>query len=384
MNQYLAGRIRLALAYMADGIHEKKAVQNGIEYYAVGGDMRVGSSEAGWEKARSDLLRVCEAFQPDIIQCFGAEWPYGLIAESVDVPVVIHMMGFLNIYYLSIQMARGYDRAKPGKIGRLKRMIKRFLSPAPAKETEIERQAAVERRVMCANRYFLGRTAWDRNIVKYYSPGSLYFHVPEMIKPGIYEAAGQWQYHAGEKIRLFSLSSADDRKGNEIILRTADILKSVLRLDIEWRVAGSKDFFPAFEKRTGISHEDVGIRLLGMITGEEIIEEMKAADLFIHPSIMDNSPHAVCEAQLIGTPVIASNVGGVKDLVEDETTGFLYPYNEPHTLAFLIANIHADREKLTLVSKNAEKAARERHDPERIALSLFQTYQSIIKDYHGK
>ena len=237
---------------------------------------------------------------------------------------------------------------------------------------------------MNVNRYFLGRTEWDRNIVKYYSPGSLYFHVPEMIKPSVYEAAGQWKYHAGERIRLFSLSSGDDRKGNEILLRTADILKNVLHLDFEWRVAGSKDFFPTFEKRTGISHEDVGIRLLGMIGSAEIIEEMKSADLFIHPSIMDNSPHAVCEAQLIGLPVIASNVGGVPDLVEKGKTGFLYPYNEPHTLAFLIANVYPDEEKLTAISKTAVKTARERHDPERIALTLFQTYQSIIKDYHGK
>ncbi len=384
MNRYLAGRIRLAVAYMADGIHEKKFTQDGIDYFAVDGNMRVGSSEADWETARRDLVRVCEDFQPDIIQCFGAEWPYGQIAESVDIPVVIHMMGFLNIYYLSIQMARGTVSVKKGMATRLKEGIKRLLHLAQEKETEVDRQAAVERRVMSVNRYFLGRTEWDRNIVKYYSPGSLYFHVPEMIKPSVYEAAGQWKYHAGERIRLFSLSSGDDRKGNEIILRTADILKNVLHLDFEWRVAGSRDFFPAFEERTGISHENVGIRLLGMIGSAEIIEEMKSADLFIHPSIMDNSPHAVCEAQLIGLPVIASNVGGVPDLVEKGKTGFLYPYNEPHTLAFLIANVYPDEEKLTAISKTAVKTARERHDPESIALTLFQTYQSIIKDYHGK
>ena len=80
MNRYPAGRIRLAVAYMADGIHEKKFTKDGIDYFAVDGNMRVGSSEADWETARRDLMRVCEDFQPDIIQCFGAD-PYDGIFE---------------------------------------------------------------------------------------------------------------------------------------------------------------------------------------------------------------------------------------------------------------------------------------------------------------
>lgn len=378
ITQYCGDRIQLAVVYMADGIHERKILKDGIVYYAVDADLRVGITDADWEKAREELLRVIEDFRPDIIQCFGAEWPYGAIAESVDIPVVIHMMGFLNIYFPSIHMARGDAGPSVRKESLLKTAARRMLHRELPKESAEDLQSRFERRVMSANRYFFGRTEWDRNIVRYYAPDSQYFHVPEAIKPCIYNAAGQWEYHFHEKIRLFSLSSADDRKGNEIILQTAKLLKELLHLDVVWKVAGSKDFFPYFEQRTAIRHEDVGIELLGMLGSREIIEELKSADLFVHPSIIDNSPHAVCEAQLLGCPVLASNVGGVPDLVTDRETGFLYPYNEPHTLAFMIVNLCKDRQTLSAISRKAVAAARSRHEPRAIASIMLQSYQQII------
>ena len=72
----------------------------------------------------------------------------------------------------------------------------------------------------------MGRTEWDRNIVKYYSPGTKYYYAPEAICPLIYESAGSWLYRPQAKLRLLIVSRADTRKGNEIILRTAQLLKS--------------------------------------------------------------------------------------------------------------------------------------------------------------
>ncbi len=381
ISTHCGNRLELAVAYMADGVHESKFTQGGIVYYAVNADMRVGISESDWEKTRAELLRIIDDFRPDIIQCFGSEWPYGLIAEDVDIPVVIHMMGFLNIYYLSIHMARGEKAQGLWQEQSMKKAEKALFRLRKHKESVEDRCKRFERRVMSSNRYFFGRTEWDRNIVRYYAPGSRYFHVPEIVKPQIYDATGQWKYHGGNRITLFSLSSADDRKGNEIILRTAEIIRELPGLDIEWRVAGHRDYFSYFEQRSGIRHEDVGIELLGMIGSREVISELKAADFFIHPSIMDNSPHAICEAQLIGCPVIASNVGGVPGLVEEGKTGFLYPYNEPHTLAFLIADLYKRKELLSDISEAEVRTARDRHDPKKIADLMFQSYTAIIEEY---
>ena len=370
---HFADQINLAVVFASEYEGQAKTVRGMATYYPINADVNeVIFSYQGWERTKAELLRVIEDFRPDIIQCFGSEWSYGAIAECVSMPVVIHMMGFLNAYFPALDMVRGYCAIPADSHGK-----------TPEHRPE-DVAAAFERWRMRANHYFMGRTEWDKNIVKYYSPGSIYFHVPEAIKPSIYRASGQWKYHGNGKLRLLTISSADDRKGNEIILRTAQMLKELLRIDFEWRVAGSREFFPYFERRTGIQHQDVNVSLLGPIDTSRIIEELSSADFFIHPSIIDNSANAICEAQLIGCPVIASNVGGTAQLVEDGVTGFLYPYNEPHTLAFLIGNLYREEGVLTRISQNEAEMAHRRHDPKLVAEAVLHTYASVIKDWESR
>ena len=355
----------------------------GITYYPLEVNLQLGATGPEWEAARRALIDVVDRFRPDIIQCFGSEWPHAAIAEDVDVPVVVHMMGFLNIYYPSIDMAVGRSGGAP-KTAPWRAAIRKLLfwrrNHGDAVSV-LEQNAAFERRVMRANRFFLGRTEWDKNIVKYYAPGSRYFEVSEPIRFPFLEEAGSWRYHLTGTLRLFTLASADDRKGLEIILRTAKLLKELVGIEFEWRIAGHKEGFDRFERRCGIRHDEVNIHLLGMLEAEDVVDELKGADLCIHASIIDNSPRAVCESQLVGCPTISSNVGGVPQLVEHGVTGFLYPYNEPHTLAFLIANLYGQREQLTAVSKAASSLARRRHDPKTIVERMLDVYKEVIASY---
>ncbi len=376
-----AVNVKLAVAYAADGVHADRIVRNGITYYAVHSGMTIGISDEQWELTKAELLQIIDDFKPNVIQCYGAEWPYGRIAEVTSIPVVIHMMGFLNIYFLALKMVTG------GRFytirGMMKSRAQKLLMHLPlGKEKHMssaEYQAESERKVMATNRYFFGRTDWDQNIVKYYSPKAEYFRVAELLKPNIYRAAGTWSYHYNGKLRLFTASSGDDRKGNEIILLTAKILKNLLKVEFEWRIAGSKDFIPRFERWAGINCEDVNIRLMGIVDDLVIADELKKADFFIHPSIVDNSPHAVCEAQLIGCPVIVSNVGGLPQLVSHGETGWLYPYTEPHTLSFLICNLCEEKALVEMVSAREKKIALERHDPKSITGDMIKAYERILQ-----
>lgn len=384
---HAGSRVQVGIAYGAsdEAEHGSSSVAGSvsgsdIRYYPLTADLRHGATGPEWEVARCALLDAIGRFEPDIIQCFGSEWPHGAIAEDVDLPVIIHMMGFLNIYYPAIGMAVRGDAEKPSWRIALSKLFFRK-KRRDVTHTLLERNTAFERRVMRANRFFLGRTEWDRNIVKYYSPGSQYFEVPEMLRAPFLRAAGSWRNQHNDRLRLLTTASADDRKGLEIVLQAAELLKELVGIDFEWRIAGREEHFDRFERRCGICHDQVNVRLLGMLEAEDLVVELQHADLFIHPSIIDNSPRALCEAQLIGCPTIASNVGGVPQLVEQGVTGFLYPYNEPHTLAFLIANLAEQREVLVSISKAASHTARERHDPKTITDRMIDVYREVIASY---
>ena len=366
-----------------------KEEKKGVAYYPVNsGNSKLPdfliNPESKWKKLRPLYLNVINDFKPDIIQCFGSEWAYGLISKDTKIPVVIHMQGFLNMYhdmedisYSKSEYDR-YYRAKP--LRRIKHCIE---------DNDRDILDLREREIMKNTRYFMGRTGWDKSIVKYYGPeNGVYYYCPEAIRQDIYDSAGKWTFNKktmseNAPMKILSVINPGVLKGSEMILRCANYLKDMMHFDFEWRIAMEILNFDRFELKTGIKHEDVNVKLLGSLSAAELAEELRNAEVFVLPSIIDNSPNSLCEAQLIGTPVIASNVGGISSLVKDGETGILYPYNEYHTLAFKLIELHGDREKLEALSLNEKRDSLERHDPEKLSHRLEEIYGDILEKCSG-
>lgn len=87
----------------------------------------------------------------------------------------------------------------------------------------------------------------------------------------------------------------------------------------------------------------------------------------------------MCEAQIIGLPVIAVNVGGVSTLIDDKKTGLLTPPNEPHMAAMNILNLLDDKNLMMSLSSNSKKEACKRHNPKDIMSSLLSLYYQFEK-----
>lgn len=383
MRQYLPD-VPLGIAFEHTDSCFKKECEN-VTYYPMNSQMTFKDKflakfdlSYSWQILRSKVLNVVADFKPDIIHCFGSEWPFASIASEVEVPVIIHMQGFLNVYNMSGRIA--FSEMDALKYQRFS--LRQKYRNARIKEKQCY-DDAFERKIMQDNHYFMGRTQWDKNIVRYYSKDACYYNCPEAIRKEIYDSSYLWKYQQQEKMQLITVSQANVLKGNEIILRTADLLKNHFHFDFVWKVAGNKESFRQFEDKTGIYAEDVNIELLGFIDANTIARELSQAQVYIHPAIIDNSPNSLCEAQLIGCPVIATNVGGIPQLVEDAVTGILYPYNEPHTLAFHIMDLHNAQSKLEYLSENARRVARDRHNPKKVVDTVANIYQQVIEHYQS-
>lgn len=357
-----------------------KVEKDGVTYYPIK-IKRSSSPKENFNLLRPHYIKAIDDFKPDIIQCFGTErWHYGLLAKEVKIPFVIHIMGFMNIYdVMDERVIHPMDYWKYFSFN----PIKFYLVHKNETNVRVENQE-LEREVMASNRYFMGRTDWDKNIVKYYSPGSTYFYCPEAIRSEIYSSKKRWSFHERKTLRLLTVGNAGSLKGNEIMLQTAWLLKNQFHIDFEWRYTSSAYIMSFFEKLNDIKCKDVNIYLIGRLNASQIAEELADADFYIHPSIIDNSPNTVCEAQLIGTPVIAANVGGIPQLVDDGKTGWLYPYSEPHALAFKIMNLMEQRETLEMVSMTEQKMSHKRHNPELLAETIFDIYNTILNDKAAK
>lgn len=94
-----------------------------------------------------------------------------------------------------------------------------------------------------------------------------------------------------DSMRLVTITNGGRLKGNEMILRAAEVMKR-LGFKFEWRVAGDRYGMDEAIKRSGIHPTDVNVNLLGRLTTEQIVDELAGAHAYVHPAVIDNSPNS--------------------------------------------------------------------------------------------
>jgi glycosyltransferase involved in cell wall biosynthesis len=323
------------------------------------------------EKEETDYyLRVIDDFKPDIIHVFGTEQSFGLLSLRTKIPLVIHIQGILNPYLNAF--------FPPGTTG-LDYLIHLGFIEAIKKFRILnffKRNTKRELRILSNGRYFMGRTNWDRSISSLYSPNSDYFYCSEILRDAFYSAK-PWEYSKKLKIVLISTISKVDYKGYDLILKTAKLLKNISNAIFEWRVFGIQDF-TFWESKLKIIASDVNVLPMGIGSSEDLIAAIVSSDIYIHPSYIDNSPNSVCEAQLLGIPIISTNVGGVSSLILDNETGMLVPANDPNFLAFTLLDLYKDSTKMEQLGRSGRTAALKRHAVNDIVMRNIAIYQEIL------
>ena len=87
---------------------------------------------------------------------------------------------------------------------------------------------------------------------------------------------------------------------------------------------------------------------------------LKNFDIFVLPSLKEGLPYVVLEAGLAGLPVVASNVGGVPEIIENGKDGLLVPPANPEELAKAIKKLIGDKNLRENLAKNlCEKITKE-------------------------
>ena len=98
--------------------------------------------------------------------------------------------------------------------------------------------------------------------------------------------------------------------------------------DVSLLVAGDGPDLPDVRKRVTELDLDGRVRFLGALGRDDVLMLFRAADASLLTSSWENFPHTVVEALAVGTPVIASAVGGVPELVRDDVNGLLVPVRD--------------------------------------------------------
>ncbi len=143
-------------------------------------------------------------------------------------------------------------------------------------------------------------------------------------------------------------------KGIDVLL---DSMKEVVENHpIQLRIVGDGEMEPLLEKikEHGLKNN---IEFLGAKTGDELNSIISRASALILPSRSEAFPRIVIEAMAAGTPVIATKVGGIPELITDGCEGYLVEPDDPHSLAKAILNMMKDDTMRRTMGENARKQA---------------------------
>ena len=180
-----------------------------------------------------------------------------------------------------------------------------------------------------------------------------------------WNAAGR-EYRAPMKL-LFA-GNDFERKGGDFLLRLyADYLVGTCRLTIASNA-------PSVAART-LPH---GVEWLRCKNPAEMLAVYRAHDVFLLPTRQDYMPQVLGEALATGLPCLASDVGGIRDIVRDGENGFLMPPNAPGSAwATRLRNLAANPAEILRLSAGARRFAEAKLGMDRFEGLLRQTIDTL-------
>jgi len=104
-------------------------------------------------------------------------------------------------------------------------------------------------------------------------------------------------------------------------------------------------------------------------------------EIFVQPSLFESIPTSLIELALLGKPVIATKVGGIKELINNKT-GVLIKSGSTDLLARSIIKLLQDKERQKILGQQLKKSVRNKYDIQHNIDSIIKLYQNIIKTTH--
>lgn len=107
-------------------------------------------------------------------------------------------------------------------------------------------------------------------------------------------------------------------------------------------------------------------------------------DMLLLPSLTEGTPMVILEAMAAGVPVIASDVGGIGEIIEDSRTGLLIKPRDPGAIVESVKALLDDRGLAERISRNAASEVESRFSARRMSELYERTYRSMLKETHTR
>lgn len=140
---------------------------------------------------------------------------------------------------------------------------------------------------------------------------------------------------------LLSVANHNEKKGLDVLIHSFSAI-AARNPELELWLVGDGHLRPKLEELARSLALQDRVKFLGRRAHAEVATLLHGCELFVHPAIAEPFGIVVAEALACRKPVIATNTGGISEIIEDGTSGILVEPANPDSLALAISKLLAD------------------------------------------
>lgn len=336
----------------------------------------------------SALREAVDYVEPDVVHIIGTEreHDYRLAEISGFDKTIISITGLVSI------CAEHYYGGIDGRYFMIPSLGDFIRHGGPYRERKrFEQWGRYEKELIKGVQHVFGRTTWDYACVKQINPNAHYHFCSEILNPVFLNST--WDMRKIKRHRIFVSQGSYPLKGLHQMIRAFRLIldsypdaqlviagSNIIKCDsIKNRVKSTTygSYIKKLIKELCISKDR--ILFTGSLDAKGMRNEYMQCNVFVLPSIIENSSNSLGEAMALGVPCVASCVGGNQDMLRDRMDGYLYPFDEYYMLAYYVCNIFKDDELAASFGNSARNNAKARFDPKRVISTTIETYKRILE-----
>lgn len=312
-------------------------------------------------------IKICRKFKPDIIH---AHWPFPHAYIALGAAKLFKIPLVLNFHGAELLLIRKKKWVKP--------LLKFAIGQAQA--------------VFANSSFTASKIKALRNVDVEWSPYGTTLEFGNRNSE-----FGMEPHPINNKFKILFVGRHIERKGIRYLIEAAKYLP---RESFEIRIVGVGDLTEQLKEQAanviarnasdeaiqgGSAALPADIIFTGKLSPEALANEYKTANVFTLPAIVDSKGDTeglgvvLIEAMELGLPIVASNVGGIPDVVIDGETGILVPEKDPEALASAYKRLAAEPELVKHLLVGSQKRIHECFTWDGIIQRQIEVYNKVLK-----
>lgn len=331
---------------------------------------------------------LLQKVKPDIVHAYGTEFAHTLMmvnaCNDAGIKIVVSIQGLVSVYAkhvsanLPLHVIYGFT---------LRNLLLKDNIFFIKRKFQIRGIYEVEALNKIEN--VIGRTDWDRASSLQINPKLQYYFCNETLREEFYHH--KWDINKCERHSIFLSQGQYSFKGLHYILEAMPLI--LKRFPAAKIYIGGKNIIKSETLTDKLLLTNYGIYIkniikklnlnnnvffTGPLSEKRMCQQYLKSHVFVCPSSIENSPNSLGEAMILGVPCVASNVGGVPDMMKHKEEGFIYQTDAPYMLANYICEIFQNDDLALGMSKAANKHSLKTHNKRKNTETTVNIYKKIL------